>query len=234
MHTETIQNAFVESKLQSREKIPYLAEPHDRLKWAREHAGYTEATEAADAMGLKRSTYLGHENGNRGLSRNGERYARFFKVSLEWLFANRGQPFPPKPEPARDHSQFTEVPLLSWVSAGRLADATVDIPAEDVPLIPFADLGRGDFFALTVEGDSMDRVSPEGSKIVVNRADRTLIPGRCYVFSWRGETTYKRWQDDDQPYLAPYSTNPAHRPIFPKRKRDVEVIGRVRRTLLDL
>lgn len=125
------------------------------------------------------------------------------------------------------------VPVLSWVSAGKLADAESQIPVEDVPLLAFADLGRGDFFALRVAGDSMDRVSPEGSIIVVNRADRDLIADRPYVFSRRGEATYKLWQPDP-PHLAPFSTNPANKPIFVKGKKDFEVIGRVRRTLLDL
>jgi SOS-response transcriptional repressor LexA len=128
---------------------------------------------------------------------------------------------------------ITRVPLLDWVSAGRLSDPMSQIPVEKVPLLPFADLGRGEFFALTVAGDSMDRVSPEGSRIIINRADRTLVPGKHYIFAIRGETTFKVWQDDP-PHLAPYSTNPANKPIFIRRRHDLEVVGRVRRTMLDL
>jgi len=137
----------------------------------------------------------------------------------------------PLPESATD---VTTVPLLSWVSAGRLAEPTSQIPVEDVPLLAFADLGRGDFFALKIEGDSMDRISPEGSTIIVNRADRTPVAGKPFVFAVRGETTYKLWQPNEPAYLAPHSTNPGHKPIFVKRKRDLEVIGRVKRTILDL
>ncbi len=83
----------------------------------------------------------------------------------------------------------------------------------------------------------MDRLSPDGSIIVVNRRDRELVPGRCYVFAIGGQTTYKRWQPargDDPAYLEPYSTDPIHKPIFIHRKRDFGVIGRVKRTVLDL
>lgn len=125
------------------------------------------------------------------------------------------------------------VPLLSLVSAGRLTDRQSQIPVEDVPLLAFADLGRGEFFALRVEGDSMDRLSPDGSTIVVNRADRELVGGRCYVFMHRGETTFKRWHPDPA-RLAPFSTNPVHEPVFIKRQKDFDVVGRVRRTVLDL
>jgi SOS-response transcriptional repressor LexA len=135
--------------------------------------------------------------------------------------------------PVESASKIKEVPVVSWVSAGRLADASNQVPVNELPLLAFADLGRGDFFALRVEGDSMDRVSPEGSIIVVNRSDRELVSDRCYIFAVRGETTYKRWHADP-PYLAPFSTNAMHEPIFIKKARDMEVVGRVRRTVLDL
>jgi SOS-response transcriptional repressor LexA len=125
------------------------------------------------------------------------------------------------------------VPVVSWVSAGELADASSQIPIEEVPLLAFADLGPGDFFALKVQGDSMDRVSPEGSIIVVNRADRTLVADRPYVFAIRGEATYKLWAPEP-PHLAPFSTNPSHKPIFLKGRKGLEVVGRVKRTVLDL
>lgn len=128
----------------------------------------------------------------------------------------------------------SQVPILDWVTAGKLAEPRSQIPAEDVPLLAFADLGHGEFFGLKVTGTSMDRLSPEGSIIIVNRADKTLVSGKCYVFAVRGETTYKRWAGGDVPRLAPYSFDPIHEPIFVKKKRDLEVIGRVKRTVLDL
>ncbi len=139
-------------------------------------------------------------------------------------------------EPKRlsgSNPRITMVPLLDRVTAGRLRSPSSQIPVEDVPLLAFADLGRGEFFALEVEGDSMDRYSPDGSVIVVNKAERDLVNGRCYVFSLNGETTYKMWQGGAVPYLSPFSTNSSNKPIFFK-KRDLEVIGRVKRTLLDL
>jgi SOS-response transcriptional repressor LexA len=122
-------------------------------------------------------------------------------------------------------------PLISWVSAGGLAHASTSM-LRDVPLIPMAGLDAGEYFATQVRGDSMDRISPEGSVIIVDRADRRLLQGKPYVFAYRGETTYKLWfADPDQ--LAPFSLNPLHRPIFPRRESDWEVVGRVRRSILD-
>ena len=64
--------------------------PHQRLRRAREQAGFARASDAARAMGIEEPTYLGHENGSRGLSRAAPRYARFFGVSLDWLIDGLG------------------------------------------------------------------------------------------------------------------------------------------------
>lgn len=206
-----------------------LDTPAQRLVWARKkHGKYANPTDAARAYGWTVSTYLGHENGDRNPSREAaKRYAKMYGVRWEWLLDAEGPPVATKAQ------QVMAIPLISWVSAGELADAESQLPMEDVPLLAVADLGRGTFFGLRVEGDSMDRLSPPGSIIIVNRDDRELLPQKSYVFSMRGETTYKRWQPDP-PHLAPYSTNPVHQPIFIKRMRELEVVGRVWRTVLDL
>src|SRR5690349_962116 len=65
--------------------------PNQRLRRAREQAGFARASDAARAMGVEEPTYLGHENGSRGLSRAAPRYARFFGVSLDWLIDGRAE-----------------------------------------------------------------------------------------------------------------------------------------------
>lgn len=69
-----------------------MAEPHERLQQARALAGYKSATDAADALGVARPTYYGHENGSRGFLDDASRYAKFFRVSYEWLSTGRGEP----------------------------------------------------------------------------------------------------------------------------------------------
>ncbi|WP_209311889.1 S24 family peptidase [Bradyrhizobium frederickii] len=152
-------------------------------------------------------------------------------AALQWTVADLVGP-PPR-RSSSSAPKLVMVPLLDRVTAGRLRSPSSQIPIDDVPLLAFADLGRGEFFALSVDGDSMDRYSPEGSIIVVNKAERSLVNGRCYIFSVKGETTYKMWQGGPNPHLAPFSTNPLNKPVFFK-PRDLEVIGRVKRTILDL
>lgn len=63
-----------------------MSTPSDRLKAARIAAGYRSATAAAQAFGWTESTYLGHENGSRGLQVDAaQRYARAFKVDWAHL-----------------------------------------------------------------------------------------------------------------------------------------------------
>lgn len=69
-----------------------MTEPADRLREARIAAGYSSATEAAKAFGWTVSTYLGHENGSRGLNVDAaQRYGRGFRVP--WSFLLTGQEF---------------------------------------------------------------------------------------------------------------------------------------------
>lgn len=156
--------------------------------------------------------------------------AKILRTTARWLARGEGQ----EELGADDQATIvTSVPLVSWVSAGQLIDTSSQIPDEEARLLRFTDLGQGDFIALEVQGDSMDRISPEGSVILVNRTDKALVPGRAYVFSQRGEATYKLWQPKPD-RLEPFSTNPTHKIIFPPSKRGLFVVGRVRRTILDL
>lgn len=65
---------------------------NERLKWAREHAGFETAAEAARAMSIKYPTYACHENTSRGFNARAARYAAFYKVSLDWLLTGKGSP----------------------------------------------------------------------------------------------------------------------------------------------
>jgi len=72
-----------------------MSNPAERLKEAREAAGYQNPTDAARAFGWKPSTYLGHENGSRGLrAEAAQRYAKAFSVNWLWLVGG-GEGKPP-------------------------------------------------------------------------------------------------------------------------------------------
>lgn len=60
--------------------------PGSRLRAARERAGYKTVTAGAERVATNYSTYAGHENGNRGFSRDeAVVYGKAFHVRPEWL-----------------------------------------------------------------------------------------------------------------------------------------------------
>lgn len=97
--------ALYESKCLLHHKARYarlMSTPNERLRQLRE-ARYTTALEAAAAMGAKGPTYIQHENGTRGSGSipraAAERYAAFFRVSLDWLLSGKGESPPLAPAP---------------------------------------------------------------------------------------------------------------------------------------
>lgn len=135
--------------------------------------------------------------------------------------------------PAPTKAAAAGVPLISWVSAGKLSvpDTPLD-PDELQKMIWASDLdGKGDWIALKVVGDSMDKISPPDSIILVNRADKRLVSNACYVIVTEegGEATYKRYRDGR---WGPASMNKRHK-LLPKG-RDPRVIGRVRKSILSM
>jgi hypothetical protein len=69
----------------------------ERLKWIREHRGYTSPRNAATVLSLQVETYRKHENGERGAhglkDHHVKRYARAFQVNSTWLQSGKGSPF---------------------------------------------------------------------------------------------------------------------------------------------
>lgn len=81
-------------------------------------------------------------------------------------------------------------------------------------------------YALTIEGDSMDLIAPDGTTIVIDPDDTDLWPGRRYVIRTEdGDTTFKEFQSSPA-RLVPCSSNPAHEEI-PLGARPIKVLGRV-------
>lgn len=129
-------------------------------------------------------------------------------------------------------SRAVAIPVLSWVSAGRLGQAEPVSDAAELRRITVADLEPGNWVALEVKGGSMDRIAPDGSVIIVNRDDTRLLSDRFYVFAYSdGQSTFKRYRPNP-PRFAPFSFDPDEETIHPEG--DWRVFGRVRRVITDL
>lgn len=193
-----------------------------RLEQARELKGIKSAREAALRFGWKYDTYAQHENGTRGIQRSADSYAKAYGVSKAWLLTGEGSP-----TPAPAESNLQRVPVISRTAAGGLEYRQGIHPADIESFLTVSGLGKGDWFALVVDGDSMDRIAPDGSTIFVNRAEFEPMDGKPYIFATPddNQTTFKLW--DENGFLLPFSMNPDHRPIA-IQENGVRCIGRVR------
>lgn len=113
----------------------------DRLRAAREKAGFATAVEAARRFGWLETTYRHHENGTRNFPKyKAMQYAKAFKVSPEWLLLGVG-----------DLHRIT-VPLVGYVGAGAVVISDDCGELDNIECPP----GVGsDAVAVRVRGDSM-------------------------------------------------------------------------------
>lgn len=137
---------------------------HDRLREARATAGFKSTAEAARALGMQSATLTHHENGTRGFVREAARYAKFFKVSLEWLLEGRGE--------MRPKRGLQSVPLMGIVAAGSsvlpIEDAAGDGLVDEIMLPE-----PGKVAALLVKGESMYPRFMDGEIILYDPTPRT-------------------------------------------------------------
>lgn len=143
------------------------------------------------------------------------------------------EPIVPRKTIKKASEEAIEIPLISWVSAGKLSRED-GVRAADIEKYLLADLSpKGDWIALQVIGDSMDLVARDGAILFVDRKDDRLRDNGFYVFTLDdGSTTFKRYRSGSPARLQPYSRNPDHETIA--TSDDMRVIGRVKRTVLDL
>lgn len=175
------------------------------LKRFRERRGLNQA-HLAELVGVAQATVQRWESGKREPNHADlEKIALHLGVTVAQLFGGDGADH--RPAGAEDLVDFPllgAVPAGPWNEAVRLSSDTVSVPASEAPR-------QG--YALRVEGDSMDLVVPEGTRILVDPTDTDLWPTKCYVvMNEYGDVTFKRYLDNPA-RLVPCSSNSSHREI---------------------
>lgn len=127
-----------------------------------------------------------------------------------------------------DRTETTQVPVLSQeeIIAG------VHKPRND-QYVALSDLRPGDWIAMMMTDDAMDRVAPAGALIVANRSDRVLEDGGLYMFSTGRVVFCRRYRAGKAELLMPFSINPEHIAMAYERQQHA-LVGRVRRSVLEL
>ena len=216
----------------------------NRLKGAREDAGYRSAQDAVEAFGWTYSTYVAHENGSRGVTaKKVAEYARRFGVSADWLLNGRGTKEPKGladaaalTEAIGPHAAYAEIPrydarLAAGAGAWNLEDQT------PVDLIPFTwefmdkyirRTKTDGLLMLTVSGDSMAPTIADNDLVMVDTAEAQLDAG-VFAFVLDDVARVKRFNvtlrgidilSDNSTYATEHYTR--------EELSNMQVIGRVR------
>lgn len=151
----------VKSECYARSATLQSMEPWERLRQAREKAGYDSASAAARAFGWPEARYRHHENGQRNFKRDAAvTYGRAFKVALEWLMLGVDGALP-------------EVPVFGYVGAGQEIHVNDDGQLDQIEPPP----GIGpSAVAVVVRGTSMWPRYFDGDVLVY---DGHTTPGRA-------------------------------------------------------
>lgn len=205
--------------------------PGERLKEAREKAGYATAKDAALAMGVSPATYIQHENGTRNFpASRAQRYARFFRTTPEWLLYGRelGERITPA-------QLGPAIPIQGAVAAGVWRERLEYDEAEWETFTgaPNVEAPLSHRFGLKVEGDSMDVLYPPGTVVECVRywGDHAIPNGKRVVVQRTAdddtvETTIKEYHEDKDGvvWLVPRSSNPAFQAPFRVDKPETGVV----------
>ena len=202
------------------------------LKNLRKASGFTQAS-MAEKLGVPLGTYRNWEQGiyaPQDISLI-KQIADILHVSMEALFGYDAFEPGTLDEGLSDEEQFVYVPLYGRIAAGQplYMDAVEDhilAPREIRRRHPNA-------FFLTVDGESMNNVLPNGCYALINPCQEASKPMKAYAVCVNGfDATIKRVRPLSNGYeLIPDSIDPTYRPqIFDFNEIDtqpVSIIGEV-------
>jgi repressor LexA len=129
--------------------------------------------------------------------------------SIELLVDNEGQRSP----------QTIAIPLVGTIAAGSPIIAEENIT--DYLDFPKSLLGRGEYFALKVRGDSMTGAGIENGDIAVIQKQNAARDGEIVAALLENEATLKRFKKG-QGAVHLIAENPAYKPIV---AQDVQILG---------
>ncbi|MBQ1333841.1 MAG: helix-turn-helix domain-containing protein [Clostridia bacterium] len=175
----------------------------DRLVSARKSAGLTQA-DVARMLEVKRQTYGAYERGISSPDINTlSRISKILGVPAYYLLGDA---------PDADlQNRGVRIPVLGRVQAGVPIEAIEEVQGwEEIP----ADMARtGEFFALKVQGDSMEPRICEGDVLIVRRQSTAESGSIVIALTGDGDATVKKIKyTENGIMLIPLNT--AYEPLF--------------------
>lgn len=136
-----------------------MEEPHQRLRRAREKAGFDSPKAASDRFGWGEHTYKSHENGNRGIRPDvARKYAQAFSVSPSWILTGE------EGRSAPDLASVGTVKLCGEAAGGVWLEGP-DEPVDDeheIPAVPDPRFPHSAQYARKVKGNSVSNRIRDG------------------------------------------------------------------------
>jgi repressor LexA len=121
------------------------------------------------------------------------------------------------------YSPMRELPVIERTAAANWSDAVGD--SEETMACPDESIAQNAFI-IEVDGDSMAKIAPEGSRVVVDPTDRDLVEGKSYVIvNGDSEPTFATYMSNPA-RLEPCSTDPDQKAVLPGQDQFV-IVGRV-------
>ena len=221
-----------------------MGTPGERLKFAREAAGYDSAAALAHRMTkIHESTVRAHESDVRGITRKrAPQYARILKVSANWILygGDDGPDETAEPPPRRaeiieiDKDEYASIAVYrsrSAAGAGGAADDTevgrVLFRLQWLRSVSRAPLDR--LGIIEVDGDSMEPALRSGDHVLVDTTEtRPRRKDGLYVLRADDGLQVKRLSAHPvSGLLTIASDNPAYQTYPGIKPGAIEVLGRV-------
>lgn len=230
-HTEV--NAKCVANYAGRAAIPWDMGASDRLKAAREAAGFKTAVEAAERFDWPPTTYYGHENGSRGITKSAaEKYARAFGIAPEAILFDR-------PEFAEVEPRFEAgsdlIPVYNVAaSAGHgslLADPEMVVDQLSFPrgyLRRITSANPRDLAIISVKGDSMSPTLSHDDVVMIDTGKRDLSFDGLFVLRDGGASLLVKriGRGSRRGTVILISDNKTY-PAMERDAADIEVVGKV-------
>ncbi|EDT72312.1 SOS-response transcriptional repressor [Clostridium perfringens D str. JGS1721] len=134
----------------------------------------------------------------------------------------------------KDYKNITRIDKYGNVAAGLPSFACEEV--EKLLYLPKKYFSSAyDYFALTINGDSMNKLYEDGEVIIV-RKQNYVRNGDIIIACILGEATCKEYyfnEDEDKHELIPHSTNPKHKPQF-YSDDEIMILGKVECRLTEI
>ncbi|MBI6628347.1 LexA family transcriptional regulator [Pontibaca salina] len=206
---------------------------YDRLKEAREKAGYETAADAAGAFGWPYPTYAAHENGSRGFrAETAQRYAKAFRVTAHWLlYGDENIDRVEDGEPAPSNAALVPVyDVAASAGNGTVVEYEAEIYSLAFPpdyLKKLTSSSPTNLAIISVKGDSMDPTLVDDDVVLLDTSKTNLSFDGLFVIRFDDALHVKRVGRSAKPgHVTIISDNTAFRDIEAS-KGDLNVVGKV-------